>query len=67
MTRKDYVALAGAIRANKAEAPELGDGQEAAWAQHALFCRIAQSVADACAENPRFDRNRFLIACGVSR
>jgi hypothetical protein len=54
MTRKDYVAIAAAIKALLQERP-------AAPPQ-----RVAQVLADHMArENPRFDRARFLKACGV--
>lgn len=58
MTRKDYVLLAEAL----AEARTENCGG-AADRQHARDCA---AVADALArENARFDRARFLKACGV--
>jgi hypothetical protein len=65
MTRKDYVAIAAAIKASKADMfakepdeshVDLNDGANYA----------AEHIADAlAAENPRVDRARFLKACGV--
>jgi hypothetical protein len=51
MTRKDYVAIAAAI----------------ARAQLNQDCQmVADCIADVMArDNPRFDRARFLKACGV--
>jgi len=59
MTRKDYVKIAAAIRqhveANSAESYQTA------------FSMIAKSVADVLADdNARFDRQRFLTACGVN-
>ena len=52
MTRRDFAAIAKII-----------DGL---MLTHVEKEPIAQQFADLCAEsNPRFDRERFLIACGV--
>lgn len=57
MTKKDYVAIADAFvqaAADKTRRPESRD-----WV-------IARYIADALArDNARFDRGRFLAACGV--
>lgn len=62
MTRKDYVLIAEAIRRAtphplcELDAPLLRQ-------QHG---NVAARIADALAsDNPRFDRARFLTACGV--
>jgi hypothetical protein len=61
MTRKDYILLAEALAS--AIPSVLPNAVPAAVrAQHACDC---EAVADALAENPRFDRARFLKACGV--
>ncbi len=54
MTRKDYVIIAEVIATS--------------WHASAESKRdIAQNMADALgADNPRFDRARFLVACGVN-
>lgn len=62
MTRKDYVAIAAAIH-NRALAFDVGahiDGEAAVY-------MVARDLADVLAnDNPRFDRARFLKACGVT-
>ena len=65
MTRKDYEAIAAALMAAKADIfgkepreshRDMADGANLA----------AEHIADVMArENPRFDRGRFLKACGV--
>lgn len=58
MTRKDYCLIASAIRASAAETDLLHEKRSAA--------RIADNLAAAFErDNPRFDRARFLSACGV--
>lgn len=54
MTRKDYVLIAAAI----AEVASYSRG-------HAFFARsVAENLADSFqADNPSFDRERFLQAC----
>lgn len=53
MSRKDYVAIADAIaNANRGEHTVT---------REEVACRIASVFA---ADNPRFDRGRFLTACG---
>jgi len=55
MTRKDYVIIADVIK-NLDECID-SDGLEA----------LADNMADALeSDNPRFDRARFLVACGVN-
>lgn len=59
MTRKDYVAFAQLItEASDAE----NNSQEAEAAVRTLARRIADVFA---ADNSRFDRARFLKACGL--
>ena len=54
MTRKDYIAIANAICEASHTAPS------------AAIDTLAHKLADVCAnDNPRFDRQRFLAACGV--
>lgn len=57
MTRKDYVMLAAAIKAASA-AP--GFPERNAFVTHAIADALAQ-------DNPRFDRERFLKAAGVTQ
>ena len=57
MTRKDYVAIAAALNA-------VNDPADGNWA--AAVSAVAEAIADTmAADNPRFDRKRFLDACGV--
>ncbi len=70
MTRKDYVAIAKII-AETASAPDLRNSTSSLSKQWAAGCdaaceRVASHFADyAAADNARFDRARFLAACGV--
>lgn len=58
MTRKDYVLIADRLRSRRAHTA----GYATAGFDHAV-----EAVADAlAADNPRFDRARFLIAAGVA-
>jgi len=65
MTRKDYVLIAQAIKGTIPGPEHTEDylqGQAVGWAN------CARSIADALStDNPRFDRARFLAACGVTR
>jgi hypothetical protein len=60
MTRKDYILLAEAI-AGTAPKGELNRNAAAIY-RHGLVRGIADALA---ADNPRFDRERFLKAAGV--
>ena len=57
MTRKDYVAIAAAIKASQRPATS-----ETAESIRELAQRLASIMAN---DSPRFDRARFLKACGV--
>lgn len=60
MTRKDYEQVAGAIRRELDESGLLKGEQE-----YHRMQRLAQRLADMFAfDNPRFDRARFMRACG---
>ena len=53
MTRKDYVMIADVIATSWHGSQDLKES-------------LAYNMADALeADNPRFDRARFLVACGV--
>ncbi len=57
MTRKDYQLIAQ-VFANVGEMVELSE---------TIGADLARNLADALqADNPRFDRARFLEACGVN-
>ena len=55
MTRKDYVLIAAALKASRDR-----------WVFAQTWLDAVHSVANALMEdNARFDRERFLIACGA--
>lgn len=61
MTKKDYVAIAGAIL-DLRELPTVRDDLDVRLG----VSFTVQAIADVCAEgNHRFDRTRFLRACGM--
>lgn len=63
MTRKDYVAIAAAVRDSLEHQAITIDYREG-W--NAAASSIAHRLADTLAlGNERFDRERFLRACGV--
>lgn len=61
MTRKDYVDLAAAFKSSRpADAPfGVENPKKAQWIKDVLA--IANVLAN---DNPRFDRDRFEVACG---
>lgn len=59
MTRKDYILLVDALREAHPHMVHQSEERE----QWQVDC---ESIADALArDNPRFDRARFLTACGI--
>ena len=66
MTRKDYETIAAALYERVTElSPRQRTRANALSEQHAALCH---NVANALkADNPRFDRERFLAACGVDK
>jgi hypothetical protein len=62
MTRKDYVMIAEVIKTQIEMSVKFGEEESQAGAEN-----IARDLADALqADNARFDRARFLVACGVN-
>ena len=61
MTKKTFVAVAAQVKSDRAKAQREGDELLAISAANAanIFADLAQK------ENPRFDRDRFLRACGL--
>ena len=65
MTRKDYKAIAEVIRQNT---EELDSGAERGMVVKTIqdVPKLAEDLASIMAsDNPRFDRIRFLSACGL--
>jgi hypothetical protein len=61
MTRKDYVMIAEVIKTQIEMSVKFEEEESQAGAEN-----IARDLADALqADNARFDRARFLSACGV--
>ena len=59
MTKKDYIAIAQAISSQK-------PAQGSSGAQFEQWGDVANAIAGKLADdNPRFDRDRFLKACGA--
>ncbi|WP_295842504.1 hypothetical protein [uncultured Xanthomonas sp.] len=59
MTRKDYERIAAAVARGAAEAKAEGHDMRGL---RSVVIELALTLAD---ENPRFDRKRFMAACGV--
>jgi hypothetical protein len=68
MTRKDYVLIADAIRGLLADIDRESAGMRAALAGERLGVRsVAHRLADQLRQdNARFDRTRFIEACGLT-
>jgi hypothetical protein len=64
MTRKDYILIADAIRETLATDPEFGiDWPER---ERTAIGLLAHQIAHRLRQdNPRFDRVRFMAACGL--
>lgn len=64
MTKKDYVLLAAALKASRCE---FESGSEYGRGVRTQFEVTALKLATALqSDNQRFDRERFLKACGVN-
>lgn len=62
MTRKDFELIAGVIKALKQDQRDRG-----AFAHNPDLKEVAEWFALTLQEeNPRFDRDKFLTACGVN-
>ena len=59
MTRKDYVMIAEILKFNRRD---FNEGEDGLSLLNILAHQFANSLED---DNPRFDRARFLVACGV--
>ncbi len=67
MTRKDFLLISDAVRCARRDNTS-GVGPRNDLSDHNRgVAWVARNLADALAhDNPRFDRERFLKACGVS-
>lgn len=66
MTRKDYEMIAGIVRegVNRADTNETALGQQAE--RSALWRFVTNFASEAGRDNPRFDRRKFIRACGFT-
>lgn len=63
-TRQHFELVANVLRGNGQSNPEAGP---VSWALQKKFDSICSQFADAFVlQNPRFDRRRFLEACGAT-
>lgn len=65
MTRKDYELIARALRSSRLHLPAM-DPQYRVGAKDQWETTVEEVADELERENPRFDRNKFLIACGMS-
>lgn len=66
MSRKDYEAIAAAIRVEMLVAEDF-DEEAGTWVGRNAIVALAERLASILAgDNPRFDRERFLKAAGVA-
>lgn len=65
MTRKDYIAIAAAIRSEVPRTPYGIEPSHCAYVRESLRGVAAKIATHAEADNARFDRTRFLHACGL--
>lgn len=61
MTKKDFEAIARAIKAQVDELPQNAEGAAARWTIFDTALNLSVVFLNA---NPRFDKDRFLKACG---
>ena len=64
MTKKDYIKIAGAFKTNIEGAVDNGHHGTGRQRVYVLANQIATVLRE---DNPRFDVERFLEACGVPR
>ena len=65
MTRKDYQLIADVFQRNRIYDSFIFD-EEARGSAYRAASRVAYDLADALAlDNPRFNRDTFLKACGI--
>ena len=63
MTKKDFEKIAGAIKDAR---DAVGPNPDRPFLTMTIFDSLSRTIADVCATtNPKFQRMRFLTACGV--
>lgn len=65
MTRKDYELIAGAVSRSRMAKTLDADAKRRGAAEDALRLVAIDLAATLAHDNPRFDRDRFLKACGL--
>lgn len=66
MTKKDYVAFARIIQQERADVPSyISDTTAQVIAFQAIRRIVGAMMIEFAQDNPRFNRERFLIACGL--
>ena len=62
MTKKDYIALAAALKAQR----PTGDTELAYISRHQWYHDVMAVMEVLRADNPKFNRNTFTTACGIT-
>lgn len=65
MTRKDYELIAAAFKRTKPYLSGFGTDKQEQAAMYSFKLTANMLASDFAASNPRFNRERFLTACGV--
>ena len=66
MTRKDYIAIAAAIKATRERAGGFVTGDKVAPYQRGAAAVALELAHIMAMDNPHFDCSRFLAACGMA-
>lgn len=67
MTRKNYIAVAAQFRTRLDSFTRTKPRNEGESIRYVALCEMAEAMADVfAADNSRFDRSRFLTACGIT-
>lgn len=66
MTKKDYELIAESLRTTKDWGKDFQVYSNGAWVANSSFTILCENLANLLnRDNPRFNRDRFLSACGV--
>lgn len=67
MTKKDYELIASTIKESIDFYTEWGGSMDERARARTAVARVAKQLSNSLSDaNPRFDRERFLTACGVN-